>query len=364
VPVLRALGWDVEDLEEVKLEYRRRANDNPVDYALFVNRTPRLFIEAKGLGVNLDDPKPANQILGYAMAAGVEWVALTDGNRYLVYNSHAAVPVEQKLFRDIRISDAASSPDDTLALLSKAQLTDHLIDELWKAHFIDRQIRVALETMFGPEPDASLVRVIRTHVPSLAPGEIRSALARLRTTFDFPLVAPGPHPVAAPPPGHPNVPLEATPAPKGPRPPNEVTQYVLTPVKDEHGTTGRATLESLLGQGVYVFSEHAIRQTKIRRGDRIAFYWSGVGVVADAVVSSSPDKRQITFAKVSGGWPWAFDVSEVRFYFDSPVVIDPALRSRLQVFVDHGHDPNGPWSWFVQGTRKVTPRDFDALTRR
>ena len=31
VPVLRALGWDVEDLEDVKLEYRRRPADNPVD---------------------------------------------------------------------------------------------------------------------------------------------------------------------------------------------------------------------------------------------------------------------------------------------------------------------------------------------
>ena len=35
VPVLRALGWDLEDLEDVKLEYRRRPSDNPVDYALF-----------------------------------------------------------------------------------------------------------------------------------------------------------------------------------------------------------------------------------------------------------------------------------------------------------------------------------------
>ncbi len=39
VPVLRALGWDVEDLEDVKLEYRRRPNDNPVDYALFLLRS-------------------------------------------------------------------------------------------------------------------------------------------------------------------------------------------------------------------------------------------------------------------------------------------------------------------------------------
>ena len=55
--VLRALGWDVEDLEDVKLEYRRRPSDNPVDYALFILRTPRLFIEAKALGGHLDDGK-------------------------------------------------------------------------------------------------------------------------------------------------------------------------------------------------------------------------------------------------------------------------------------------------------------------
>src|SRR5438093_7775040 len=29
VPVLRALGWDTEDLEDVKLEFKRRPADNP-----------------------------------------------------------------------------------------------------------------------------------------------------------------------------------------------------------------------------------------------------------------------------------------------------------------------------------------------
>jgi predicted type IV restriction endonuclease len=75
VPVLRALGWDVEDLEDVKLEYRRRPVDNPVDYALFLLRSPRLFIEAKSLGSRLgariDDGKWASQILAYATVAGV-----------------------------------------------------------------------------------------------------------------------------------------------------------------------------------------------------------------------------------------------------------------------------------------------------
>ena len=165
VPVLRALGWDVEDLEDVKLEYRRRPSDNPVDYALFLLRTPRLFIEAKALGAHLDDGKWAAQILAYATVAGVEWVALTDGNAWRIYNSHAAVPVEQKLFRVVHIADPDEHAEETLRLLSKAQMADHLIDDLWKSDFVDRQVRDALQHLFGPEPDPSLVRIVRAKTP-------------------------------------------------------------------------------------------------------------------------------------------------------------------------------------------------------
>ena len=40
-PVLRALGWNVEDLDEVHLEYRYKSQDKPVDYALMLQRKPR-----------------------------------------------------------------------------------------------------------------------------------------------------------------------------------------------------------------------------------------------------------------------------------------------------------------------------------
>jgi predicted type IV restriction endonuclease len=198
VPILRALGWGVEDLEDVKLEYRRRPADNPVDYALFLLRTPRLLIEAKSLGSHLDDGKWAAQILAYATVAGVEWVALTDGNDWRIYNSHAAVPVEEKLFRVVRLSDATTRPGETLALLSKAQLQDHLIDVLWKSDFVDRQIRDALNSLFAADADASLVRLLRSRVPSLSPAEIRASLARLRLRFDFP-ASPTSQPAAHPP---------------------------------------------------------------------------------------------------------------------------------------------------------------------
>jgi hypothetical protein len=189
VPVLRALGWDVEDLEDVKLEYRRRPSDNPVDYALFLLRTPRLFIEAKSLGAHLDDGKWAAQILAYATVAGVEWVALTDGNEWRIYNSHATVPVEKKLFRVVRVADPDTHADQTLKLLAKAQMADHLIDALWKSDFVDRQIKDALVELFGPEADPALVRVVRAKAAALSPAEVRASLSRLRTTFDFPVVA-------------------------------------------------------------------------------------------------------------------------------------------------------------------------------
>lgn len=199
VPVLRALGWDTEDLEDVKLEYKRKPADNPVDYALVLLREPRLFIEAKALGAHLDEPRWANQFLGYAMAAGVEWVALTDGNEYRLYNSHATVPVEQKLFRTVRIADADTRPAETLALLSKAQLQDHLIDQYWKSEFVDRQLGDALRGLFSDEPDPAVVRLVHGRVPALSRSDVRASLGRLRASFDFPVVAVPPRrPLPAP----------------------------------------------------------------------------------------------------------------------------------------------------------------------
>lgn len=184
-PVLRALGWDLEDLEEVVLEFKRKAMDNPVDYALMLQRTPRLFIEAKPLDGNLNDPKWAGQIMAYATVAGVQWVALTDGDEYRIYNSHAPVPVEQKLFKKSRVS----SDDDvveTLQLLSKDRMQQGLIGSMWHAHFVDEQLRAAMNKLLKPEPVPGLIRLVRKHISDLGPAEIRDGLARMEMRFDFP----------------------------------------------------------------------------------------------------------------------------------------------------------------------------------
>ena len=191
-PLLRALGWDVEDLEEVHREYRHHPSDNPVDFALLDLRTPRLFVEAKALGRNLSDRKWANQIMGYASVAGVEWVVLTDGDEYRIYNAHASVPVEEKLFRTVRLTDDDPQINETLALLSKPGLQENNLEAHWQAQFVDRQVQTTLKGLFAPKPDRSLVNLMRRRISDLSRRDIEESLRRVRPRFDLPV-----EPVAA-----------------------------------------------------------------------------------------------------------------------------------------------------------------------
>jgi len=193
-PVLEALGWDVGNLEEVQQEYKRRPRDKPVDYALLLLRTPRLFVEAKALGQDLSDRKWANQIMGYATVAGVEWVVITNGDEYRVYNACAAVPVEEKLFRAVKVTDHESPAEEILQLLSKDRMSENQIEILWNAHFVDRQVQAALEKVFSTVPDPSLVRLLSKRAKELSPPDIRASLGRLQVSFDFPV-----QPESAPP---------------------------------------------------------------------------------------------------------------------------------------------------------------------
>jgi len=188
-PVLVALGWDLGDLDEVRREYRRNSRDNPVDYALFLIRTPRLFVEAKAVGTDLGDRKWISQVLGYATVVGVEWCVLTDGDDYRIYNAHAAVDVEKKMLRTVRISDVQAEKHclETLGLLSKDKVGENQLEVLWKAHSVDRYVEAALDDILKGE-DSGLARLVRKKAPNLTPSEIRDSLRRANIQVDFPMV--------------------------------------------------------------------------------------------------------------------------------------------------------------------------------
>ena len=188
-PILSALGWDIEELDEVCREYRRKPHDNPVDYALFLLRSPCLFVEAKALEKDLNDRKWISQILGYATVVGVEWCVLTNGDEYRIYNSHATVDMEEKLFRVIQISDPAQEEYtlDTLDLLSKSKMGEKLINILWKVHFIDHRVKAVLTDILHSE-DGALTSLIRKKTSGLSRAEIRDSLKRADIRVDFPVI--------------------------------------------------------------------------------------------------------------------------------------------------------------------------------
>jgi hypothetical protein len=158
-PILSALGWNLQEIDEVRREYRGKPQDNPVDYALLLNGTESLFIDAKAFEIDLCDRKWISQNMGYAAVAGVQWCVLTNGDEYRIYNSHAPVDVEQKLFRTVWISDVGST-EQTMAilrLLSKDKMRGSLLDELWKRHFVDRNVKVALERAIGDRANARVL---------------------------------------------------------------------------------------------------------------------------------------------------------------------------------------------------------------
>lgn len=189
-PVLAALGWHVDELEDVRREYRAKSADNPVNYALVVFGKPRLFVEAKALSVALDR-KSASQVVGYAATVGVAWCVLTNGDEYRLYKSHASVDVDEKLLRTVRLSDPeqAGLCQETLALIARDEMGDTALELLWKSQFVDRHVKTTLAELFAEE-NGPLARLVHKRSSELSLGDVRESLQRAQLQVHFPMAAP------------------------------------------------------------------------------------------------------------------------------------------------------------------------------
>ena len=89
-PLLGALGWDVNDPEEVKLEHGTAAGTR-ADYELAVGGAAVVVIEAKSLRSNTLK-HAIRQALGYASLGGAPYVVATDGETWDVCEVKPAAP--------------------------------------------------------------------------------------------------------------------------------------------------------------------------------------------------------------------------------------------------------------------------------
>lgn len=137
--------------------------------------------------------------------------------------------------------------------------------------------------------------------------------------------------------------------------------YWITPVKSDEEQTAEEVIQVLVGQErIYAFGERTPGRRHLKAGDWICFYATGRGVVAHAKVTSAPEKKRHHRVRHPERYPWVFGLDNVDLHLEQPIVIDAAVRGRLDAF--RGRDPDKSWAWFVQATRKITEHDFSILT--
>lgn len=101
-PLLELLGWDMLS-SDVELEYsvQMGTGTKKVDYALKIEDTPVVFVEAKGCDTPINGHE--GQLTSYMRQVGVDWGLLTNGRRFKLYRrDHAS-----KRPNEIRLADFA-----------------------------------------------------------------------------------------------------------------------------------------------------------------------------------------------------------------------------------------------------------------
>ncbi len=152
-PVLRALGWDTEDPEQVVPHVR--LDEGVPDYALMANSTPMLFLEAKNLNEDVGNHKWINQLMKYAFEQGTQYGVLTNGVVWLL-----AISFKQGTRSTDRIIWAADLENETpnslfrkLSMLHRQKISQldslikkaQLVEEVWNSILADpKQFGVAI----------------------------------------------------------------------------------------------------------------------------------------------------------------------------------------------------------------------------
>jgi hypothetical protein len=121
LPILRALGWDDVNLAYMEVLPEYAVKDGNVDYALKVGQKLTLFIECKKWNESLD--RHENQIITYAVKAGMPIVGLTNGKIWRFYFSWIErTSVSDRIFCEIDIENREAAISDLEKYLLKSNV--------------------------------------------------------------------------------------------------------------------------------------------------------------------------------------------------------------------------------------------------
>lgn len=180
-----ALGYD--KFEDLTTEFAVRGEF--ADYGVRIDKQLVAFIEVKRVAQQLNT-RHLRQVETYAVKEGLEWIMLTNGQKWQAYHVYAMtgqqVATHLVLEVDLLGDEPTAKKIDSLFYLHREALRRGLIDELWKRKaatsptalagilLTDRVLDAVRKEIrgtsgFNPEPD-ELARIIRNEVvrPDLA----------------------------------------------------------------------------------------------------------------------------------------------------------------------------------------------------
>ena len=85
LPLFKALGWDINNINEVSPE--EKVSRGWVDFSFRIGNTPRFFLETKKVNEDLNDPRWVKQAIDYAWTKSVTWALLSDFEGLRVFNA-------------------------------------------------------------------------------------------------------------------------------------------------------------------------------------------------------------------------------------------------------------------------------------
>jgi len=139
-PVLESLGWKTSNPKYVKPNSPNEEGKIP-DYILLKEGKSKLVVEAKNLSVELNDDKVINQIANYCYNPGIAFGILTNGAKWLLFNTFQKNPEDRIVWQgdlekdEIKnvIRKLSSFSYDNIDKLEEYLETSKALESSWQA---------------------------------------------------------------------------------------------------------------------------------------------------------------------------------------------------------------------------------------
>jgi len=155
-PFFELLGWDFSNPDEVIPEDDDSTGKRP-DYCFYINKKPKLLLEAKQINNSLDDNKMITEKMNYCSNSQVPFLIITNGELYRIYYSELKGSGKDKLLQEFSILN-----DLDEEIIEKLQKTNVEHDKLLiyaKNIFILTNIKKTIENLFQ-SPNKKIIDII------------------------------------------------------------------------------------------------------------------------------------------------------------------------------------------------------------